>query len=118
MQLSARHRTNNASQYGRGWDQSSNELGMNAPIPSMPGRSQRILLNKRDSAAATSTASRLFKNNRGLMTATASARTRADHSASLSSSMAGSSMSSITARRAPSAGIFSSFSNTVESDNP
>jgi len=91
---------------------------MNAPIPSMPGRSQRILLNKRNSAAPRATAARLYNKKRSANTALSGARTRVDHSSSLSSSIAGSSISNLTARRAPSAGIFSSFSNTVENDNP
>ena len=33
-----------------------------APTPSMPGRTQRVILNKRDGAAPTATAARLYKN--------------------------------------------------------
>ena len=50
------------TEQGEHFNQTNNsQIGISASVPAVPGRTQRVLINKRQAAKATTTASRLFR---------------------------------------------------------
>ena len=47
--------------YGEDAGYTAPKLGMTISVPSVPGKTQRVLINKRQAAKPTSSAARLFK---------------------------------------------------------